>query len=145
MSCYFDTSALVKVYHDEAGSAAVRAIYQRAEEIVLSELAKIEFLSTAHRKYRERQITHETLLALTAKFEADVRGRYTVLPFSPQVIKEAWHLLRRFAEQRGLRTLDSLQLAFFAVYCGTADTSFVCADATLGEVAQEAGFQVMLL
>lgn len=35
MSCYFDTSALVKVYHDEAGSAAVRAIYQRAEEIVL--------------------------------------------------------------------------------------------------------------
>jgi predicted nucleic acid-binding protein len=119
MGYYFDTSALVKVYHSEAGSPIVQQIYRGADEIVISELAKIECLSTIHRKYREREITHDALLAVVAKFESDLQHRYTVLRFSLLVIDEAWNLLRRFAETRGLKTLDSLQFAFFTIYCDT--------------------------
>ena len=112
MTYYVDTSALVKVYHTEAGSATVQQIYRGTDEIVISELSKMECLSTVYRKYREQEITHDTLLAVIAKFEADLQHRYTMLRFSLLVINEAWDLLRRFAETRGVKTLDSLQLPF---------------------------------
>lgn len=143
MIYYFDTSALVKIYHPEPGSATVQPIYRGTEEILISELGKIECLSTVSRKYREREITHDALLALVAKFEADLQHRYTVLRFSLLVINEAWDLLRRYAETRGLKTLDSLQLAFCTIYCDPA-TQFVCADTTLGEIVKQEGYHVVL-
>ncbi len=142
MIYYFDTSALVKIYHTEAGSATVQPIYRGTDEIIISELGKIEYLSTVHRKYREREISHDTLLALIAKFESDLQHRYTVLRFSLLVIDEAWSFLRRFAETHGLKTLDSLQFAFFTMYCD-ATTQFVCADATLGDLVEKDGYQIV--
>ena len=144
MIYYFDTSALVKIYHTESGSATVQPIYRGTDEIIISELGKIECLSTVSRKYREREITRDTLLAVITKFEADLQHRYTVLRFSLLVINEAWDLLRRYAETRGLKTLDSLQLAFCTIYCDTT-TQFVCADATLGDVVQQEGYHILIL
>ncbi|MEA1967317.1 MAG: type II toxin-antitoxin system VapC family toxin [Thermodesulfobacteriota bacterium] len=142
MTYYFDTSALVKIYHTEAGSTTVQPIYRGTDEIIISELGKIEYLSTVHRKYREQEISHDALLALIAKFEADLQQRYTVLRFSLLVIDEGWNFLRRFAETRGLKTLDSLQFAFFTIYCDTT-THFVCADATLGDIVKNEGYQLV--
>lgn len=139
MSYYLDTSALVKVYHTEVGSATVQALYHGTDELVVSELAKVEYLSTIHRKYREHEISHEVLLALIAKFEADVQQRYSLVHFSLLVIDEAWALLRKYAETRGLKTLDSLQLAFFTIYCDDV-TPFVCADSTLGAIVEQEGY-----
>lgn len=143
MIYYFDTSALVKVYHTEAGSVTVQQIYRGTNEIIISELAKIEYLSTVHRKYREREISHDALLAVIAKFETDLQHRYTVLRFSLLVIDEAWNFLRRFGETRGLKTLDSLQYAFFNIYCDTT-TPFVCADATFGDLVKKEGYQLIV-
>ena len=143
MSYYIDTSALVKIYHTEAGSATVQQIYRGTDEIVISELSKIECLSTVYRKYREQEITHDALLAVIARFEADLQSRYTVLRFSLLVINEAWDLLRQFAEIRGLKTLDSLQLAFFTIYCN-ATTQFVCADTILGDLVEKEGYQLVI-
>ena len=143
MTHYIDTSALVKIYHTEAGSATVQQIYRGTDEIAISEVSKIECLSTVYRKYREQEITHDTLLAVIAKFEADLQHRYTVLRFSLLVINEAWDVLRRFAETRGLKTLDSLQFAFFTVYCD-ATTQFVCADVTLGDLVKQEGYPLVI-
>lgn len=143
MSYYFDTSALVKIYHTEPGSATVQPIYRGTEEIFISELAKIECLSTVSRKYREGEITQDVLLAVITKFETDLQHRYTVLRFSLLVINEAWDLLRRHAETRGLKTLDSLQLAFCSIYCDTT-TQFVCADTTLGDIVKQEGYHVLI-
>ena len=41
-----------------------------------------------------------------------------------------------------LKTLDSLQLAFFKTYCED-DATFVCSDITLGKIAEQEGFQVL--
>ena len=46
MTYYLDTSALVKIYHTEPGSATVQSIYRGTDEILISELGKIEYLST---------------------------------------------------------------------------------------------------
>ena len=49
MSYYVDTSSLVKIYHKEVGSEKVLEIYKSGEVIRISELSKIEFISTIHR------------------------------------------------------------------------------------------------
>lgn len=46
MTFYFDTSALVKLFHEEEGSEPVtRIINSNDNEIWISELARIEFIS----------------------------------------------------------------------------------------------------
>ncbi|MCL0066100.1 type II toxin-antitoxin system VapC family toxin [Dehalococcoidia bacterium] len=80
-------------------------------------MTKIEFVSTTDRKYREHEISIETHNALIVKFQDDIKKRYELLRFSSLVVDEAWSLIRHFAEEHSLRTLDSLQFAFLRTYC----------------------------
>ena len=113
MSFFIDTSSLVKIYHKEENSEKVIDLYNSNVTIYISELAKIEFISTAVRKYREKEIIREALDVLTDKFQDDVESRYKVLKFSSLVCDVALDLLHNIGTQYGLRTLDSLQLSFF--------------------------------
>lgn len=143
MKYYIDTSSLVKIYHSESGSQNVHKIYYSKIEILISELAIIEFLSTVCRKYREHEITLDTLNALVQKFQEDLNNRYKVLKFSSLIIEEAWNLLYRFAREYSFTTLDSLQFAFFKTYC-EEDTKFVCSDKILIKVADREGAEVFV-
>ncbi len=142
-SYYVDTSALVKIYHREAGTDAMLTLYHGTDTLLISELAKIELLSTVYRKYREHSITHETLEAVIQKFEDDIDQRYELVKFSSLVIDEAWNLLRSVAETRGLKALDSLQMTFFKTYCDQT-TIFACADTSLKKLVKEEGFQTFV-
>ena len=142
MKYYLDTSALVKIYHREEGTDDVMNIYQGRSKIVISELAKVELLSAAHRKLREGEITEDALRILTDKFFEDIEFRYEVLKFSSLVVEEACRLLFRYAKTMALRSLDSLQLAFFQVYSGPEDI-FVCSDDRLVRIAGYEGLKVM--
>ncbi len=46
MSFFIDTSSIVKIYHKEKNSQKVIDLYNSNEAIYISELAKIEFVST---------------------------------------------------------------------------------------------------
>lgn len=61
MNYYIDTSSLMKLYHKEDGTQNIINLYNSDSNIIISELAKIEFISTIHRKYREEEITLDTL------------------------------------------------------------------------------------
>ena len=61
MDYFFDTSAVVKVYHEEKGSNIILPIYNANDSILISELSKVEFLSTIHKKLRSNEINIETL------------------------------------------------------------------------------------
>ena len=50
MKYYFDTSALVKIYHQELGTERVLSIYKNQETILISELSRIEFLRPLRRR-----------------------------------------------------------------------------------------------
>ena len=50
MRYYFDTSSLIKVYHPEQGSREALALYKGDEELFVSELGVLEFLSAVYRK-----------------------------------------------------------------------------------------------
>ncbi|RKX99603.1 hypothetical protein DRP77_12985 [Candidatus Poribacteria bacterium] len=142
MRYFLDTSALVKIYHREEGSDQVIEIYER-EEVVISELSTVEFLSAVYRKFREGEISERALRAVCDKFDEDLQVRYTLFPFTSFVVEEARYLMRRYGGSRSLRTLDSLQLAFFLVYCDRSEDMFVCADRRLLDVARAEGVRVI--
>ena len=143
MSFFIDTSSLVKIYHKEKNSQKVIDLYNSNEAIYISELAKIEFVSTAYKKYRENEIIREALNVLTDKFQSDVECRYKVLKFSSLVCDGALDLLHNIGTKYGLRTLDSLQLAFFLTYC-EEDDIFVCSDKQLSNIVENKGYKIFL-
>jgi predicted nucleic acid-binding protein len=134
MRYFLDTSALVKIYHKEEGSENVLTVY-KSEKIIISELSIVELLSAVHRKYREEEIDELTLNAVCDKFTEDLETRYDVIPFSSVIIDKACNLIHKHGRWKSLRTLDSLQLAFFLIYCDKQEDAFLCADKRLLELA----------
>lgn len=143
MNYYFDTSSLVKIYHPEDGSKAAIELYKSAETIFISELSKIEFLSTIYRKFRGNEINSETLNALAARFQDDIETRYELLEFSSLVFEESSRFVCDFAQKYSLKTLDSLQFAFFTTYCEENDI-FVCSDKKLTSIVELEGITVFV-
>lgn len=130
MTSYFDTSALVKLYHRESGTEAMLEIYTGGGVIQISELARIEFLTTATRKLREGALDEQAYHVLLSKFRQDLHDRYEVLRFAPMVVEETERVLGVHGRSHPLRTLDAIQIAFYYVY-SEDDTLFVCADQRL--------------
>jgi len=140
---YLDTSSFVKIYHREQGSNEVLELYHGEDEISISELVVVEFVSTIHRKFREGEIDAHTLEALIDKLNEDVDHRYEVLPFSQLVVEEAERLIEKYGTKYSLRTLDSLQFAFFLTYCEASDI-FVCSDNRLASIVALEGNTVSI-
>ncbi len=135
MICYFDTSALVKIYHQEAGSKTVKALYHSAtNQIVISNLAIPETFSTFQRKRREGLISKKDVRAVLKRFFADITTRFTVTPLDQEHILLSLDLIDR----QGLRTLDALHLAS-ALLLRPLKITFVCADNQLLEAAVHEG------
>jgi len=144
MKKYFiDTSALIKIYHKEVGTEQILPLYKSNDTLAISELTKIEMISTVYRKCREDEIKQITLELLVEKFETDCEERYDVLYFSSLVFDESWKLIRQISQKYGLKTLDSLQFAFFKIYCDK-NTLFTCADLTLEKIVKREGFNTYL-
>lgn len=134
---FFDTSALVKIYHREAGSDFCLACYADQSPLVISELARVKLHSAVYRKHREKELNAKALNALIQRFEFDCEERYEILHVASLVYDEACRLLVCYAGTHGLRTLDSLQLATFLTYCEKEQGIFACADRKLTEVAEQ--------
>lgn len=144
MKYFIDTSSLVKIYHPEIGTEAMLKIYNTENIIRLSELSIIEFLTTIHRKYREREINDETLQVLIDKFNDDANVRYQVLKFTSFVTGEARSIIQNIDFPYPLKTLDCLQFAFFRTYC-EKDTVFITSDKNLAKRIELEGFQIQLI
>jgi len=136
MRYFFDTSALVKIYHKENGSKKVLDVYKKGKAVI-SELSIVEFLSAVYRKYREEEIDEPTLNAVWSKFNEDLETQYDVIPFSPIIIDKACNIIAEIGVNISLRTLDSLQLSFFLIHCDKQEDAFLCADKRLLEVVIE--------
>jgi len=144
MNFFLDTSSLVKIYHKELGSDKIIELYQSSEQLLISELAIIELYSTFHRKFREKEISLQTLNILLEKFEDDIDFRYSVLKFSSLIFDNARDFLRRVGTKYGLRTLDSIQFAFFSTYCEKEDI-FVCFDKKFLNIIKKQRYRVFNL
>ena len=143
MKYYFDTSALVKIYHLEHGSQEVIKLYRANAIICISELAVLELASAVNRKYREGEIGSAALESLFVKFQDDFENRFEILSFTSLVFEESLRLLKIYGKENFLRTLDSIQLAFYSTYCEDSDI-FVCSDRRLIKIAELDGYTVYI-
>ena len=142
MNLFFDTSALVKFFHEEEGSEVVtRLITSQENEIWISELVRLEFMSALFRRFRNREINDKQLREAISGFNEEI-SFFNVELLRQSVIKEAESLLKKYGKTQGLRTLDALYLGAFSLIA-EEEWSFVAADETLCKVIQLIGFKAI--
>lgn len=105
---FFDTSALIKLYHEEVGTVVLDQLLQEHEPvIVISDLSIIEMISAFARKVRTQDMTEDTFERVVASFEKDVLD-FEVISIDQEVKNHAVALLKKYGLKQGLRTLDAL-------------------------------------
>jgi predicted nucleic acid-binding protein len=105
---YLDTSSLVKLYVEEAGSDAVRRLVRGANRVAVSVVAYPEARAAFARRRREGGLTPAGLRSATTALERDW-SRLVRLAVTEDVYRAAAGL----AERHALKALDSLHLASF--------------------------------
>jgi predicted nucleic acid-binding protein len=111
MKIYLDTSTLFKLYHQEIGTEEIDDFFATTAiiKIYISEIAKIEFISTVWKKIRMAEILEADGLEIIALFKEDLK-KYDVIPIDVSILELAEVLFSKYG-RGGLRTLDSIQLA----------------------------------
>lgn len=143
---FFDTSALVKLYHPETGTSTVDQIVNSlGNSIRVSRLTVAELTSAFAIKVRTQSINRKDADAFLRQFRQDITsGRLEVFSVGEPEFTAAESLVERYAFELRLRALDALQLAVAAeLRSQTLVDHFVAADAILCEVARLEGFSVV--
>ena len=143
---YVDTSALVKRYVPEVGSAWVRRTLARptVQVIYTSAVAQPEVLSALQRKVRAGLLTAAEALRLAHRVTTHFTWRYRLLTITPGVLTQACALVQAYP----LRAFDALHLACALAVRqrlqqhGAPGLPFVAADAALLAAAAAEGFLV---
>lgn len=143
MSVFADSSALVKLYSDEADHELVRAL----TAVAVAQIARVEVPAALWRKYRMGELAAREARVLVTDFEADFFGthdedpRFSVVAASTPVYDEA----ARLCAVHGLRAYDGVQLAT-ALATRVADaacTTMAVFDNGLADAASAEGFAVI--
>ena len=143
---FFDSSALVKLYHSEVGTPVVDDLVTAANNRVrISRLAPAELMSAFAIKVRTQAISREDAAIFIRQFRSDIAtARLEVFTIPESAFANAESLVQRHAFQMRLRALDALQLG---VAVELRDRNlvdfFVAADKVLCEVAGLEGFSVI--
>ncbi len=143
MTVFADSSALVKLYVDEAGAAEVRSLH----DLIVSVLARVEVAAAIWRKTRVSEMRGQAAAGLRARFESDLAGtpdsppRFSVTPVSDGILTDAANL----TGTRALRAYDAVHLSS-ALAAQAADPScrtFACFDRNLRDAAAVEGFALL--
>jgi predicted nucleic acid-binding protein len=137
---YLDTSALVKLYVDEADSRDTRTRVANADTVATSRVAYPEARAAFARRRREGGITKSALARVTSALDRDL-DRFVIVELSAKVARRAGEL----AERRQLRGFDAIHLAS-ALELGeltAAEPGFLCYDLALREAAAEEGLPAL--
>lgn len=141
MSVFFaDSSALVKRYITEIGSAWVRgwALPVHGNIVVISEIAAVELVSAFARRRREGSLTAAAFDLLRNNFLLHTEREYLTVRLERDVLRRAGDV----AARHPLRTLDAIQLAcaLDSVQTLGLTPTFVSADRNLLIAAATEGF-----
>jgi predicted nucleic acid-binding protein len=141
-SCFFDTSALAKLYHQEAGSDfMVRIGSERGSQHWISRLSVAEMESVLAGRVRSATMTLGDAAFARRCMAADLnQHRLLVAPVDLRHFSKASVLLQTYGVSDGLRTLDAIQMAVALELAQTQRLGvFVAADKRLCRVAALAG------
>jgi len=136
---YFDTSALVKRYVNEAGRRDVLRLL-RGHEVVTSAILPIELRSALRRRVSEGTLDEERVPAIMKRVATEC-GFWALIEVSGNVLTAAETLVAAHP----LRALDAVHVAsaqLFAVRVAVPELVFVSADARQVTAAAAVGMAV---
>jgi predicted nucleic acid-binding protein len=154
---FFDSSAIVKRYHQEAGSPWVHSVCDPRTRLplYLAELARVEVVVGLRRTGRREGLHPSFVDTMVNQFERHLtlsdptrpNPMYRLIPLSPVVLALAARLGNRYWEStpHPLRSLDAIQLAAgLSIARALPDEFiFVTADVRLAAIAPMEGFRVI--
>ena len=106
---FFDSSALVKRYINETGTAWVRGITDPSSgaRIYVAAITGVEVVAAVARKLKNGGVSAPDAAAVLSQFHSDYANQYRIVTVSDAVISRAMAL----AETYALRGYDAVQLA----------------------------------
>lgn len=136
MILFADSSALVKLYVDEPGSAQVAAHAAAANALAVCRVTWVEVMSALARRAREQPQAAVALAAARQRFKLDW-GRLAVLEVTPALVE----LAGDYTQALALRAYDSVQLATLVTLHKRMDeeVQFACFDDRLVKAAEVLG------
>ncbi len=140
MILYLDTSALFKLYVDEAGSNAVHGAVAAAETVAVCRITWAEAMSALARRGREVPVDLEALEQARQALRTDW-PHFLVLDVSQPLVEQAGE----FADTFALRAYDSVQLAsaYLTQQRVQQPVTFACFDRRLNKAARILGLTVL--
>ncbi|OGW56158.1 MAG: hypothetical protein A2Z09_03395 [Nitrospirae bacterium RBG_16_43_8] len=135
-----DTSSMVKLYVEEAGSAIVRDVTQKAAVIATSKIAYAEARAAFARKQRDDGFSITALKKIVEDLNRDWES-YFIIEVTDGIIRSAGDI----AEKYLLRGFDSIHLAS-AVNLKSkirGEVFFSSTDAKLNRAAGKEGIKVL--
>lgn len=136
MWAYFDASALVKRYVDEAGRRDVLRLLRRYN-VVTSAIVPIELRSALRRRVAERTLDEERVPEVLKRIATE-RGFWAIIDVSSDVLAAAETLV----VTHPLRALDAIHVASAQLFAGriaVPDLVFVSADVRQTSAAAAVG------
>jgi predicted nucleic acid-binding protein len=129
---FLDSSALVKRYVREAGSATVAGLFRRRAKLAASGLAIVEVPAALFRRARAGEVAMAEAQTHAAEVARDLDQMYVV-----EARKAVLDCARDLVERHPLRAYDAVQLAsaLRIVHSTAASVTFVCADRGLAGAA----------
>ncbi len=136
MTCYLDSSAIIKLYIDELESEDVRAQVNACDVIVTSTVAYAEVRAAISRLRRERRLSRSAAATVVRQFETDWQAFMTI-DVNDTLSREAGALTDRLP----LRGFDAIHLASFARVVERTDEEieFLAFDQKLNVAARRLG------
>ena len=143
---YLDTSALVKRYVAETGSAFITQITDSAigNEIWISTITCVEIVAAFYRRVRIGSLTNAEAAAAEQNFRQDLHGVLRLWDVTPSILSQAMAL----AKLHSLRAYDSIQLATATDlltqlrHGNLPPVNFLSADQSLNQAALAEGLLV---
>ncbi len=143
---FFDSSALIKRYIAEQGTAWIRSISfsGAGNSIVVAQITQVEVFSGVSRRKREGVIPPRTAQAIRLLLDRHMKREYLIIEVTALLIQRAEDLLGKYP----LRAYDSVQLASALIAnsrltsAGLTSMAFLSADTGLLTAATSEGLTV---
>jgi len=147
MIYYCDSSAIVKIYLEEAGSQFMKRLCRKVSsgDIIVNDIAGPEVLSALQRRFRSGDLSPEILSAARSDFKEDFDDFFSRISVLDLIIRSAMQLIEKYP----LRGFDAVQLATAVSFQNLLRASngrevvFVGADNVLNDAARKEGLAII--
>jgi uncharacterized protein len=137
---YFDTSALIKRYVSEKGSARVVSLLRR-HDLLSSAITPVEVMSALCRRKRNGELSNEDFAATLSRVHGE-RTRWELVELGRTVLSQAEEIVQGIVPMRSLDAIHVASLVTFQAESGTR-IPFVTGDDRQRQAAAQIGLDVV--